>query len=194
MAAAGVLQGREPVEARGHEVADPADAVGVAAMRDVHDDEAARHHAIRGALGEHRRHASEGRADQHGRSAEAVNHGQAIRRVRGERIVAVQRPLAVAVAAQVEGHGPPSLPRERLRRASPRMPGLAASVHEQHGPVLVVAPDVGDEMDPLEPVESNQPWIHRPTLSRGDRRLTRRSSAFYAAGGNEPPLDPEDGP
>ena len=40
------------------------------------------------------------------------------------------------------------------------MTGLAAPVHEQHGPIAIVPPDVGDEMNALESFEPHDPRIH----------------------------------
>src|SRR5438309_10429490 len=40
------------------------------------------------------------------------------------------------------------------------MTGLATPMHEQHGPIAIVPPDVGDQMNALESIEPHDPWIH----------------------------------
>ena len=91
-----------------------------------------------------------------GGSPELVGHRDRVGRERGERVVAVERPFAVAVAAQVERHRAPPVRRERRRRAAPRVTGLATAVHEQHGPVVGVAADIGHEVNALESLEAGQ--------------------------------------
>ena len=46
------------------------------------------------------------------------------------------------------------------------MARLAAAVHEQHRPGVVVTPDVPDEVNPLEPLEPHEPWLHRSPLAQ----------------------------
>src|SRR5205809_1035846 len=88
--------------------------------------------------------------------------------------------MAPAASSRVANPSRPEAMKSRIRR----MPaGLvrwvmstttrpAATVHEQHRPVAIIPPDIGDEMDALEPFESHEPWIHpRPS----GLRLTRRS-------------------
>jgi hypothetical protein len=53
------------------------------------------------------------------------------------------------------------------------MTRLTAPVHEQHGPVAIIPPDVGDEVNPLESLEPDEPWIHVACLrDSGDVRTT----------------------
>src|SRR5678816_4009974 len=97
-------------------------------MRDVDDYEPARADAVRGAPGQHRRDAAQRGADQHRRAPELIDDRHAVRAVGRERVVAVQRPLAVAMAAQIEGDGTPAVAGERLRGAAPRVTRLSAPV------------------------------------------------------------------
>src|SRR6185312_13117868 len=64
------------------------------------------------------------------------------------------------MAAEIEGYGTPPAAGENSRRVPPCMTGLATPMHEQHGPIAIVPPDVGDEMNTLESFEAHDPWIH----------------------------------
>jgi hypothetical protein len=44
------------------------------------------------------------------------------------------------------------------------MTGLATPMHEQYGPIAIVPPDIGDEMNALESLEAHDPWIHDAEL------------------------------
>ncbi len=100
---------------------------------------------------EHGRHPAEGGAHEHRRPAQLVGDGHAVGRVGRERVVAVERPLTVTVAPEIERDRPPPVTGDDLGRLTPGVAGLAAPVHEEHGPVAIVSPDVGDEVNALNP-------------------------------------------
>ena len=79
------------------------------------------------------------------------------------------------MAAQVEGDGPPAVSGQDLRRIAPGVARLAAAMHEEHGPVAIVAPHVGDQVDALEAFEP-----HRPRIHGRDDTVRRRASASVA--------------
>src|SRR5262249_50684268 len=102
-------------------------------------------------LGEDRRDAPERGADQHRPRPELVDDGNAVGSERGERVIAVDRPFALAVAAQIEGHRLPAVLVDHASGAPPPMASLATAVHQEDRPA--VSPHVGGEMNPLESLE-----------------------------------------
>ena len=98
------------------------------------------------------------------------------RHVAGERVeavVAVGRPLALAVAAQVDREGPPPGVRELARGRPPRMSGLPAAVQEHHRAGTLVAAHVADE-------------AHTAVAAEGDGG--RRGDRHTADGGISDPV------
>ena len=69
-----------------------------------------------------------------------VGHGHAVGAEGGEGVVAVGRPVTVAVTPQVEGHGPPALTGHDLGRRAPGVTGLPSAVQEEHRPGVRVTP------------------------------------------------------
>ncbi len=135
-------------------------------MRDVHDDQATRDDPVAAALGEHRGDPAEGGADEDRRAAELVGDRDAVSRVRGERVVAVERPLAVSVPAQVEGDGLPAGLGEDAGGGPPGVARLPAAVHEHHRPARLVAPHVRDQVNAFEAFEPSGSGFHERILAR----------------------------
>ena len=93
--------------------------------------------------------AAERRADQGRRESELADDREHVAGERVERVVAVGGPLAVAVAAQVDGVGAPPLVGQRAERRAPRVAGLAAAVQQDHGWVGEITRGVGGEAIPV---------------------------------------------
>ena len=173
-----LLERREAVGVARHERHDPLDALRLHARRDVHE-----HHGRRAgrrglALGDERRKAAERRADQRGAPTEACGDGAHVGGEGIHRVIAVGRPAALAVPAEIEGDGVEAPLGERGRGAAPGVPRLPAAVEEEHGPARRVAVGVRRELEPVRDVEGEAPHESRCTVS-GEN--AGRHTAMYSA-------------
>ena len=100
-----------------------------------------------------RRDAAERRADERGGCVERTGDRDDVAGERVERVVAVGRPRAVAVAAQVDRVRPPPRVAEHAQRGAPRVPGLAAAVQQHHRRIARRARRVGRQPVPVPPEE-----------------------------------------
>ncbi len=140
-----LLQAREPLEMAEHEGADAGDARGFEAGCHVDEHQRACHGPVVGGArlgdGDDRADPPEGRADESGRLGVRAAHGSSDGPNVGgegiEAVVAVGRPVAVAVPAQVDGRGAPALVAEQPGGAVPRVAGLPAAGEQQHGRTVV---------------------------------------------------------
>ena len=144
-----LLEAAEPVlEVAAHEVTDAHRAVVLDARRDVDEHEARRERRRLGLRDRHeRRDPAERRADERGRLRHLAGHHAHVGGEGVEAVVAVGRPLALAVTTEIDAVRVPPLARERLERRAPRESRLAATVQEHDGWRGGVTVDVGRERD-----------------------------------------------
>ena len=147
----GLVERGEPVEVPPHERADAVAPVDLETVRHVDQHERPGHVGLHRSIGhrDHRRESAERRPDEDRRLGERPADGHDVVRVGVERVVALGRPGAVAVATEVDRPRPPAGLDEQPPGAGPRVPGLAATV-QQHDRRPVLGPvDVGGQDQPV---------------------------------------------
>ena len=179
----GLVQRGEAVVGAVHEVDHLARAVPFDPWRDVHEHERAKG---RGRLSahHHRDQAAEGGAHHHGLIANLAQHRAKVVGEQLQIVAAVGRPIAVAMAAQVQGDGAVSPPRALAQRLAPALARLPAPVQEQQGRSVGWTESVADQLQP-GPFEAETLFL-RHGCRTSTRRRDRRASLARTKPGSAP--------
>lgn len=139
-----VVEGGEAVQPAAHEGDDAFDAAGLESRRAVDENDRG---DVAGALAGSKqgRQAAERCADNGGGPVERGGDRSEVGNVGIDCVVAVGRPIAVAVPAHVHRDRPPAGFGERLSGRPPGVPCLATAVQEHDRRRTFLTPDVGDE-------------------------------------------------
>ena len=105
-----------------------------------------------------------------------------VTREAGQPIVAVLRPVRLAVAAEVDGDRLPAAFGDGGGRLAPRAAGLAAAVQEHHGRRVRIAQPVGDDAGAAdaaggERLRRDRHWSPLPVARCLSARISLRSSS-----------------
>ena len=150
-ATSSTLAGQRPeaIEVAGHELADALDAARLQARRDIDQDQGCGDRWPRrlGDRDEGCESAERGAHERRWRRQTAAD-GDHVRCEGVDGVVAVGRPAAVAVTAQVDRMGPPALA-EHTERRPPGVAGLAAAVQQHDGRRPRITLDVGRQGQPI---------------------------------------------
>ena len=127
-----LVEGREPVGVRAHEVHDPRDPAEIHARCHIDQHDSAEQLLSRSALGEEGAHPTHRRADHGGRLVEGSEDDAQVAGEELHVVVAARRPVTVAVTTGIHRHHVVAGGGEARRRALPRVPALTATVEQEH--------------------------------------------------------------
>ena len=167
----GLLQRGEAVDVADHERRDALPALDLDPVGHVDEHQGPGQVLLHRSVGQgdHRGQAAEGGADQHRRVGERGGDGPDVAGEGVEGVVAVGRPVALAVAPQVDRQGPPPGVDQDLPGPRPRVAGLAATVEEDDGGPVLGPTEVGGQRDaagPLDPHRQGRPPSGAPRRRR----------------------------
>lgn len=163
-----VVERIEAVGVRCHEPDNAFDAIEFHARGDVDEDDGSEELGVGAGLGEERGHAAEGCADDHGRCVEVVDDAGDVVGEVVPVVVGGFGPVAIAVAAVVDGDCLPAVLGDGAGAGVPCPSVLPGSVKEHDGLGVRVTPAVGGESEPgARQIESFRGGGHGAELVRG---------------------------